>query len=74
MVFVDAAGEEPGLGGVEGTVHDTVGAIARVGVDALERHYERVVHQVVVHHAVEDVDHAILAARGKEREPLVDRH
>ena len=72
--LVDAAGEKPGLGRVEDHVHDALGAVAAVGVEALERDDEGVLHQVRVDGAVEDVDHAVLAAGGEERQPAVVGH
>ena len=57
---------------MEYTVHDSIGAGARVRVDALERNDERVVHQIVVDHAVEDINDAVLTSGREQRQPPVD--
>eukprot|EP00047_Mylnosiga_fluctuans_P003018 m.227022 g.227022 ORF g.227022 m.227022 type:complete len:325 (+) comp11518_c0_seq1:165-1139(+) len=71
---IGARGKEPGLARVEQTVKHAE-ALLRRGVPAenLDRHDERILHKIVVDHAVEDVDSRVVAGRRKQRVRGVER-
>jgi hypothetical protein len=69
---VGTAGKDPRLGGVEVHRHHPELVRYRVAPQDLDGDDERVPHQVAVHHAVEDVDRAIVGAARHEGVPAVE--
>jgi len=71
---ITTSGEDPRLRRMEDTVGDAIALSDGVTLQDVDRDDQSVLEQVVVDHAVEDVDHSIVGCRSEQRVSLVVGH